>query len=1086
MRVVDLTRITDREFETLCAEVLVVKLGVDVKQGRPGPDGGVDGLFNVDGLPGGVMQAKHYLGSGVRALISQLKNVEVKKAEATNAKRYVLMTSCSLGPQDRNTILDIFHGIIRTGDDVYSGDDICSLLDSPRYEWIKKKHCNLWISDIISLQQYLGNGWSVSCRADMLAMLSLVGMWKETHAIDRRLLCKLLSVGEKQLDETVQAFAHGFGNLDAKNGMVSVKDRRHLWRSNAQMLSQSQIESYITLAKREFKKLDTSLDADDNLSVSSERPSGFASPIMREGLARGLAMFAVDSNYCKRLDFCRRKSIGRDFMRELLGRGDWRIWATLDEVLPYLAEIDPQEFLACLRKFIVKRKNGLAELCNREPEGVFARSHMVGLVRALETIIWLPSVFAETVNVVVEMVKRDSGGNWSPRPIDVFRRAMQPIAPHTWATPKKRLAMVKSLVKSCKVDVAWELISGLLPTDYYSFFVNDNHPLYRANNRSTDVGNRSINDVYIEFDQYARMAISLSGIDSGKICKLICQAYHYWKPQCFEELVAHIQKNRSEISCEGVYDIWRSVREVIFHASCERKDNRSANGKMPVKLESAVALEMEIRPNDPRLSFRVWFSWRDCLYGKGLEKLTDEEIRKSQEVSITALHANYGALETVKFARSTDRPEFVGYLLGRISTGEDDKKIFPKYLGASQGGDYWTVKGYVSAKYEIGGRAWIDALGINVWSDDVKVQLLAMLPFKREVWNIVDNLLPGATGLYWNKVGQGLDVDAEDLAMAIDGFLSVGRGFGAIDLIGRWLDKDVDCLPFCRATMGLFNANQVADKPTSLTESNAPRVVECIQGSESTPEEEKIAAEWMFIDLAGDRYGRSFKPLTMSAKLARDPKYFCEALSIVYLPEKTAMEIKQRQKNNPLTVPEKRRIGRVWKLLGLWDIVPGVDEKGVSHPQAFRNWVKEAFAMARKMDRLSCAKRVLARTLIYSPKAADGFWMVHAIAKEMEKKGGEVMLHAYGVALYNSRGVHMVDKSGKEDKELAKKYLNMADAAENYQYNGIARELRTLAGYIKGDMYRMREEDAGLAAYIEAHTEERKTSEVMVNDDDDD
>ena len=158
MRALDLARINDREFETLCAEVLGVKLGKDVKQGRPGPDGGIDGMFNVGGCPGGVMQAKHYLGSGVKALIAQLKNVEVKKAEATNANQYVLMTSCSLGPQDRNEILELFHGIIRSVEDIYSGDDICSMLDSPGYECIKKKHYNLWLSDIESLERYCGDG----------------------------------------------------------------------------------------------------------------------------------------------------------------------------------------------------------------------------------------------------------------------------------------------------------------------------------------------------------------------------------------------------------------------------------------------------------------------------------------------------------------------------------------------------------------------------------------------------------------------------------------------------------------------------------------------------------------------------------------------------------------------------------------------------------------------------------------------------------------------------------------------------------------------------------------------------------------
>ena len=154
----DFSRISDREFEVLCSEVLSLKLGISVKQGRSGPDRGIDGSFYLDGCPGGVMQAKHYVSSGPRALITRLKNVEVQKAKSTNATRYVLMTSCSLNVRDRNAILGIFHGIIQNSDDVFSGDDICSLLDSPTYEWIKKKHYNLWLSDIVSLECYCGDG----------------------------------------------------------------------------------------------------------------------------------------------------------------------------------------------------------------------------------------------------------------------------------------------------------------------------------------------------------------------------------------------------------------------------------------------------------------------------------------------------------------------------------------------------------------------------------------------------------------------------------------------------------------------------------------------------------------------------------------------------------------------------------------------------------------------------------------------------------------------------------------------------------------------------------------------------------------
>ena len=158
MRLSNLSNISDREFEALCCELLGVKLGVDVKQGRPGSDGGIDGLFAIVGQRHGVMQAKHYLKSGVTALMRQLKNVEVAKAKAINASRYVLMTSCPLSPQNRFDVAEIFDGMISSIDDIYVGEEICKLLDTPEYEFIKKRHYNLWLSDIDALQQFCGDG----------------------------------------------------------------------------------------------------------------------------------------------------------------------------------------------------------------------------------------------------------------------------------------------------------------------------------------------------------------------------------------------------------------------------------------------------------------------------------------------------------------------------------------------------------------------------------------------------------------------------------------------------------------------------------------------------------------------------------------------------------------------------------------------------------------------------------------------------------------------------------------------------------------------------------------------------------------
>ena len=143
------------EFEELCCEVLGAYLGVQVKHGKAGGDGGLDGIFvSKDGA--NVLQAKYYVGSGSKALINHLRSSEVKKAERISAERYFLMTSCELYPYERDEIVRIYHGLIKDIGDVFSGTDICELLK--QYQWIARSHYNLWLSGIEQLETFCGDG----------------------------------------------------------------------------------------------------------------------------------------------------------------------------------------------------------------------------------------------------------------------------------------------------------------------------------------------------------------------------------------------------------------------------------------------------------------------------------------------------------------------------------------------------------------------------------------------------------------------------------------------------------------------------------------------------------------------------------------------------------------------------------------------------------------------------------------------------------------------------------------------------------------------------------------------------------------
>ena len=166
----DLSSISPVEFEELCCDVLSVKFGAEVKNGKSGKDSGIDGIFRI-GDKRIVVQAKHYLLSSYTGLRAKLLKSEVFKARAKVVSyRYILMTSCELSDSNRREIVKIYGGIIKDERDVWSGADIRAELAKPGYEWVRKRHYNLWLKGIDALEEFLGNGIVLKSKAILFKM----------------------------------------------------------------------------------------------------------------------------------------------------------------------------------------------------------------------------------------------------------------------------------------------------------------------------------------------------------------------------------------------------------------------------------------------------------------------------------------------------------------------------------------------------------------------------------------------------------------------------------------------------------------------------------------------------------------------------------------------------------------------------------------------------------------------------------------------------------------------------------------------------------------------------------------------------
>ncbi|MEN6511331.1 MAG: restriction endonuclease [Chloroherpetonaceae bacterium] len=143
--------LTYSDFEDLSRDIIQKENRIRLECFSPGRDSGID--FRYIGTTNSkiIVQCKHYLKSSYSKFINELKTIEVEKAHKLNPDRYILATSQSLTPQNKDEIKSIFNPYIKSTEDIIGIDDFHNLLRI--HEEIAKKNYKLWFSSTAVLER---------------------------------------------------------------------------------------------------------------------------------------------------------------------------------------------------------------------------------------------------------------------------------------------------------------------------------------------------------------------------------------------------------------------------------------------------------------------------------------------------------------------------------------------------------------------------------------------------------------------------------------------------------------------------------------------------------------------------------------------------------------------------------------------------------------------------------------------------------------------------------------------------------------------------------------------------------------------
>lgn len=870
-----------------------------------------------------------------------------------------------------------------------------------------------------------------------LALAVLIGAWNDKNSNDLQAVSSVLGISYEDWMQKAQILLVCSGSpLTLNNGIWRVRDRTRLWETVGSSILDRNLDAFQAVAVRVLNDRDPAFE----LPVKERYAAGIYGKVpvfsdeLREGIAEGVALLGSRPEKCSNCSQNKAKGTATLVVRELFSDADWVLWGSLNRLLPDLAEASPPEFLNAVAKALRSRTCPFDELFAQEGDGHFGDNYLTGLLWALEGLAWDVDCFVKTCILLGELAGRDPGGQWDNRPSNSLTTIMLPWLPHTLATFEKRQVAVKTLLRDCP-NVGWNLLLNLLP-DQIQTTSGSHRPRWRM--KIPDDREREVTqeEYWQQATFYGKLAVEAAGNDTARLSQLIDFFDHLPQP-AFEDLL-------DVLASESIAGLPEDRRLVLWDhlTKFTRKHRRYSEANWALSDELLSRIESvgdRLAPEDLFNLYQPLFSEYDSdLYDeKGGWEEQQRKIYEKRQFAVRELLRKYGTDGLIRFAETVRFPEQVGDALGIIGDDSVERFLFPGFLDAGKEKRNAFLRGFILGRYRSRGWEWCDTVDRTKWSSEQTARFLVCLPFEKEAWDRASLWLGDKEGAYWSLTSANPYGTKGDLSAAIDKLIEYGRPNAAIECfyIMQYFNQPID---IDQCVQVLLMA-PFSDEPVQVVKAN--RIVELIKFLQSEPSvnpETLICIEWAYLPLL-DHY-RGAEPKLLERKMADDPVFFCDLIKKAY-----------RSKNGEEPLKEEPEVERAmalnaWRLLHEWKRPPGLRGDGSFCPEKFDEWLGQVKMISAESGHLEIALHYVGEVLIQVPADPGGLWIHPTVAAALDSRDAEDMRSGFRTGVYNSRGVHWIDPTGKPEKELAAQYRRKAEETENAGFPWFAVTLRNLAG----------------------------------------
>lgn len=890
--------------------------------------------------------------------------------------------------------------------------------------------------------------------ARLLAQAGLIGQWNGKHVGDTKTLEVLLGKSYGEWIEIVrEETLRPNTPLMQKDDRWKMLARGEAWNALGSRLTDSDLDHLKQVAVFVMGECDPKFDLPkEEHSMASIRGKVLShSDQLREGMAETLALLGSRPEALTSCSTGKAALTADLTVRELLHGADALRWASLDNLLPLLAEASPDEFLDALESALENPVDSpFHQVFSLEGNSIIGGwNYTSGLLWALETLAWNENYLSRVTLILGDLASIDPGGQWSNRPSTTLTGIYLPWYLQTCAPLQKRLAAIEQLLKE-QAEVGWKLLLALLPNNH-GFSTGSRRPIWR---KLIDPDWKEIltpGEYREQISAFAEIAVRIAQDDVEKLITLIERFSDMPKNAC-NSLLLHFESERITLLPEvDRRKLWDALNDLI------RKHRRFSYTEwaLPESMVDEInRVAATLIPLSLSLRHQYLFSKRDfdlfdeVYHGNEDYEAMQQALELKRQEAIQEILTEGGLSHILSFAQHVSFPYQVGLALGKIANEELESFLLPRFLGNKDPLFQCFIDGFVSSRFWDSSWSWVDLCLSQDWSIHQKAEFLILLPFLQEAWDRVDHHLGSEDHLYWKNARVNAWNHTEtplSVIKAIEQLLQYNRPNSAADCLQALIHKG-----------HLPNAELVANTLLAVLDSvpaNTDRfdvhdIVSLVKWLQENPSSDKNALfkiEWHLLPLLDRHSGAA--PRTLEDRMASNPNFFCEVLRLVYRSKKSSEQIEEPSEH------QRNLAKNAYTLLSEWKTIPGSNSEGDFDPKAFSEWMTEAMRLAKASGHLEIALSQIGGALIYAPTDPDGFWIHRIVADALNKKDANKLRSGFTLALFNERGIHGFT-AGNEEREISKKYNQQAEELDSNGYTRFATAMRDLAADYERDAER--------------------------------